>query len=110
MRCEHEEGCKARGYCIAPPGTCGYDALIDENAAVAGLDEFASEAPAETPDREYLITATVQFIVSAAHETEARIAAKELLDAFIGLTDFYQDPMNGHIIENIEDLTTDEHV
>lgn len=60
-------------------------------------------------ERDFLVTATVQIVVRAEDEIEARIIVASDLDDYIAQgSSARNDPMNGRIVTAVEDLTIDE--
>lgn len=70
-----------------------------------GIRRFDKNDPTE---RDYLVTATIQVIVRAADPTEARVIVCDDLRQYQVLGPYSGDPMNGLLVEGVEDLTVDD--
>ena len=73
------------------------------------MEEQLRAESMDAPDpikREYLVTATLQLVVREENQTFAIIVVKELLNRLIEESEFRLDPMNGAIIEGVQDLGT----
>lgn len=55
-------------------------------------------------DRDYLVTATVQIVVRAQNEYEARTIMKEDLSMLIEMSDYANEPTNGSTVDSVEEL------
>lgn len=58
--------------------------------------------------RDYLVTAMIQVVVNARDAVEARIALAEQLQDIVATSDYSQDPMNGVLVVEVEDVSLDE--
>lgn len=97
---------------------CGkkYGDHLRSHCPDGSLEEFVPlkaelEAHSPTPDptigpedRDYLVTATVQLVLPARSAGEARLLIMESLYDFISRSPLHDDPMNGCIVEGVEDL------
>lgn len=81
------------------------DELLREGAAPCTPDPTDTDTDDE---QDYLVTATVQVVVRAQHRVEARILTADLLREFIACSPYEEDPMNGVIVESVENVTDPE--
>ena len=70
---------------------------------------LAPDRRAGKPKPEYVVTATVQIVLPARTSGQARSIVMEGLYAAIAqITPYYDDPMNGCIVEGVEWLDEEE--
>lgn len=59
------------------------------------------------PERTYVVTATIQLCINGTDGASAAIGMKDLLNDIIAESDYPQDPLNGAIIDTVDDITVD---
>lgn len=83
---------------IYPPEVLCDDCAREQEIFLSGCPSLPEPEPSLD---DYIVTATVQILVKAEDETDARIQVAEGLDEFIEHNSAHvNDPMNGRVIES----------
>lgn len=67
-----------------------------------GCDQYSE--PAIPESRDYLITGTIQLLVSGEDETEAMIKFKDALNDFVTTSEYPLDLTNGSTIDDVKEF------
>ena len=67
-------------------------------------DYYHQHTTQEPPPRTFFVTATLQIVLDGEHESDAIIEVKDILNGVIETSKYRNDPMNGAIINGVEEL------
>jgi|SRR5579862_3484649 len=65
---------------------------------------YYEQTTANKPPRTFFVTATIQIVLDGDHEADAIIEVKDLLNGLIETSKYRNDPMNGAIVNSVEEL------
>jgi len=85
-----------------------HDALVAGATIEVAQLPFMFEVVPDPTERDYLVDFSGQIVVKADGRVEARVIVADALKTFIERSSGYpNDPMNGTVVDGIEDVTSD---